>query len=557
MRICWKLPIVLLLAGLVLAACAQPLAVTPTPGSSVPADDAGAATAMPGAEDAGMEHGAMDHGTVADSSLPFDAQFIDSMIQHHVGAVEMAQMALEQAEHEELRALASEIIAAQQPEIEQMQDWRTAWYPELPSTQGMSMDMGEMAIAEDAGVPFDRRFLEAMISHHRGAIQMAQAAQTQAEHTEIKQLARAIIAAQEGEIAQMEEWLADWYGEEAQAAPASGSLAGTIWVANEAGDSLTAVDAATNGVVATLTGIPGPHNVQVSPDGATVWAVSGHDSLAVAVDAQTYTLLGAAPVGSAPAHVIVSPDSTTVYVSNSGDNTVTVIDAVTFAVQATVPVGDYPHGLRPSPDGRWVAVANLRDNTVSLIDTSSLTVSATIEVGAGPVQVAFAPDGAPLYVSLNGEDAVAAVDLETQTVTGKAAVGAGPVQVYVTPDGASVVVANQGTEGAPSTTLSIVDAATMREVDRVQTGRGAHGVAVEPSGRYAYVTNLYGNDLAVVDLSARHTVATTPTGESPNGISFSSLAPAVPIAAEVALSLPVSAHEEETEDEPEGHDEHH
>ncbi|HAJ35079.1 MAG TPA: hypothetical protein DCL15_05250, partial [Chloroflexi bacterium] len=104
---------------------------------------------------------------------------------------------------------------------------------------------------------------------------------------------------------------------------ATAPLAGAVWIANEEGNSLTVVDAATNAVVTTLTGIPAPHNVQVSPDGRTVWVVSGHEGLAIAVDAQELSLLGVAPVGSAPAHVIVSPDGATAYVTNSGDNTVT------------------------------------------------------------------------------------------------------------------------------------------------------------------------------------------------------------------------------------------
>src|SRR5680860_479608 len=71
----------------------------------------------------------------------------------------------------------------------------------------------------------------------------------------------------------------------ASANPHAGMVSGTVWVANEGSASLTAIDAARNEVVATLTGIEGPHNLQVSPDGKSVWAVSGHDSLAVMRDA--------------------------------------------------------------------------------------------------------------------------------------------------------------------------------------------------------------------------------------------------------------------------------
>jgi YVTN family beta-propeller protein len=252
-----------------------------------------------------------------------------------------------------------------------------------------------------------------------------------------------------------------------------------------------------------------------------------------------------------------------VYVSNSGDDTVTVIDTATFTVKATIPVGDFPHGLRPSPDGAWVAVANLRGNTVSLIDTASLTVTDTVEVGTGPVQVAFAPDGDTLYVTLNGEDAVAVIDLATHSVTGKVGVGDGPVQIYVTPDANTVVVANQGTEESPGTTLSLVDAATSTEVQTVETGQGAHGVVVEPSGRYAYVTNLYGDDLAVVELVAHQVVTTVATGASPNGVSFSPVAATAAPSPEIALPIPT--HSDNTDNRPEdtgdseveGHDSHH
>jgi YVTN family beta-propeller protein len=553
----WLLPITVLLTALVLSACAQPLSPATLPSTDAPAAGSEATDDIITTPMANMDHSAM-----VDPSEPFDAQFIDSMIEHHQGAIDMAEMVLEQAEHTELRTLAEGIVTAQTAEIEQLQSWRSEWYLDLPPTSGMQVGMGEMSISDDENVPFDQRFIEAMISHHEGAIAMAEIALEQAEHEEIRTLSKVIIAAQTAEIEQMRGWLAEWYGEQTQGTTNTLPLAGTIWVANEAGDSLTAIDAATNAVVATLTGIPGPHNVQVAPYNSTVWAVSGHEALAVAVDSQSYALLGTVPVGNEPAHVVVSPDGMTAYVSNSGDNTVTVIDAATFAVKATIPVGDFPHGLRPSPDGQWVAVANLRGNTVSLIDTAALTVSATIEVGAGPVQVAFAPDRANLYVTLNAEDAVAVVDLAAESVTGKVAVGDGPVQIYVTPNAGTVLVANQGSEDAPGTTLSIIDAETLTEVGTVETGEGAHGVVVEPSGRYAYVTNLYGDDLTVVDLTERQVVTTVATGASPNGVSFSPIVTTAATSSEIALPIPVHKddagdHEEAKDNEVEEHDSHH
>jgi uncharacterized protein (DUF305 family) len=166
-----------------------------------------------------MEVDMMGSGMMGDTSgmnmpsdVPFDAQFIDSMIEHHQGAIDMAEMALDEAEHEELHTLAEEIIAAQSAEIEQLQSWRSEWYPDLAPTGGMQMGMGEMMVSDDESVPFDQRFIEAMILHHQGAIDMAEMALEQAAHEEIRTLSEDIIAAQTAEIEQMQGWLADWYG---------------------------------------------------------------------------------------------------------------------------------------------------------------------------------------------------------------------------------------------------------------------------------------------------------------------------------------------------------
>src|SRR3989344_9582985 len=60
----------------------------------------------------------------------------------------------------------------------------------------------------------DAHFIEQMIPHHEDAITMAELALTKAKHTEIKQLAEAIIESQSQEIEQMKAWYTDWYGEE-------------------------------------------------------------------------------------------------------------------------------------------------------------------------------------------------------------------------------------------------------------------------------------------------------------------------------------------------------
>lgn len=480
--------------------------------------------------------GGAGEGTEAEgeAELAFDQAFIDAMVPHHEEAIAMAQAAIEAGLTEpDLVEIAEAIVATQQAEIDRMLEWRADWYGsgevDPMGADGLGLSMEEMGMQHAAGdldgaEDVDQAFAAMMVDHHGGAIVMAQLALERAEHAELRELAEAIIAAQEAEIETMRAHAAAMHGD-GHGADASG-VEGTVWVANEEESSLSVIDAATNSVVATLAGIEGPHNVQAAPDGLSAWAVSGHDGTAVRVDARTYEVSGVVQVGAAPAHIVVLPDGSAAYVTNAGDDTVSVIDVAALEVVATIPAGPYPHGLRPSPDGRLVAVANAGGTTVTLLDTATAAVAAEIEVGTTPVQVAFSPDGAYLYVSLRDEDAVAKVDLEAGAVVGKAAVGPGPIQVYVSPDGRYVVAANQGTEEAPGTTLSIVDTATLSVAGEVETGPGAHGVAIDPSGRYAYVTDLYGGDVAVVSLEEQTVVARIPVGAMPNGISFSPLPPA-------------------------------
>jgi len=82
----------------------------------------------------GMGAGAMGsqgHGMTAPAAghaMTYDATFIDGMIPHHESAVVMAEHALKEAEHPEVRQLAQAIIDSQRKEIDQMKAWKMAWF---------------------------------------------------------------------------------------------------------------------------------------------------------------------------------------------------------------------------------------------------------------------------------------------------------------------------------------------------------------------------------------------------------------------------------------------
>lgn len=166
---------------------------------------------------------AMDLGP-ADAS--FDLRFIDAMIPHHQGAVEMAKQAQEKSKRPEIKKLANNIINSQNQEITQMKQWRQAWYPNAGakpmahnSRMGHMMEMSseqmkDMMMKQDLGAgdaKFDLRFINAMIPHHQAAVTMAQDALKKSQRPEIKKLAQDIIKAQDTEINQMQQWRKAWY----------------------------------------------------------------------------------------------------------------------------------------------------------------------------------------------------------------------------------------------------------------------------------------------------------------------------------------------------------
>lgn len=68
-------------------------------------------------------------------------------------------------------------------------------------------------LKDRSGDEFDKTFIAEMIMHHQGAIDMAEMADNQAKHDEVKELARAIRSAQEKEIHDMKQWQIQWgYG---------------------------------------------------------------------------------------------------------------------------------------------------------------------------------------------------------------------------------------------------------------------------------------------------------------------------------------------------------
>ena len=211
------LPALLLAVAFILAACG---------GAGGGQQGSGSGGGMAGMDHSNMDHGSMGMGSgemarqmVMENGKYSDERFIDAMVPHHQGAIEMAKVALEHAEHEEIKELSHNIISSQQAEIEELksikkEEFGTSQVPmEMNQEQmrGMGMMMDPQQLANQK--PFDEAFIDAMIPHHRSAIEMAQVALESSDNPKIKELAQNIISAQQREIEQMTQWRQQWYPE--------------------------------------------------------------------------------------------------------------------------------------------------------------------------------------------------------------------------------------------------------------------------------------------------------------------------------------------------------
>ena len=151
-----------------------------------------------------------------------DVTFAQMMIPHHEQAVQMSDdLLVKDGIDQSVIDLATEIKAAQEPEITQLKDWLTAWGEDDSSMSGMDgmsgmgggsdgmMSDDDMSALQDAsGKEASMLFLEQMTVHHEGAVTMAQLEIDDGENADAQAMAANIVKTQTAEIAVMAELLA-------------------------------------------------------------------------------------------------------------------------------------------------------------------------------------------------------------------------------------------------------------------------------------------------------------------------------------------------------------
>lgn len=270
-------------------------------------------------------------------------------------------------------------------------------------------------------------------------------------------------------------------------------------------------------------------------------AGSGSDNVSVSVVPGAEGAADTTPIETTP------PDTTTTTVVDT-----TPSDQRTLAKNTVITSGPLtPKSVETNGHGLFFANNMMYSHTVTVYDRSFGLVKViddsvdladwglrptSTKVTGSPVEMAFSSDGAKAYVS-NYEMAgpgfsnpgndkcsdggwdnsfVYRIDTTTLEIDQVIEVGAVPKYVAVTPDNTTVLATNWCTYD-----MSVIDAATGKEVRRIDIGRFPRGIAVTDDSKTAYVSIMGGSDIAIVDLASGSVELIKGVGRAPRHLVLS------------------------------------
>ncbi len=285
--------------------------------------------------------------------------------------------------------------------------------------------------------------------------------------------------------------------------------------------------------VGTIAAGTGPVSVAVDPSGKFAYVANeGSNSISMyTIDATTGALTSTGMVAAAtnPSSVTVDPSGKFAYVANHGSNNVSMytINATTGGLTSTgtVVAATNPSSVTVDPSGKFAYVANWGSNNVSMYTisatTGALTSTGTIAAGTSPVSVAVDPSGKFAYAANCGDLSTVFSDVSMYTINattgtltsiGRTGAGTCPWSVAVDPSGKFAYVANSGglgfdVEGVSMYTIN-ASTGTLTSIGIIDAGLFPTSVAIDPSGKFAYVANEGSNSISMYTINATTGVLT-------------------------------------------------
>jgi YVTN family beta-propeller protein len=263
-----------------------------------------------------------------------------------------------------------------------------------------------------------------------------------------------------------------------------------------------------NVYAATAWGIPHPAMDRYP---TRVYVPNSNANTLTVIDPTTMKVIDQYAVGDIPHHVTPSWDMSELYVNNEGSSSLTVIDPRSGKATRTISV-PFPYNLYFTPDGTKAIVVVERLSRLDFRDPHSWQLLKSVPIPyAGIDHLDFTADGRYVIGSTEWAGVLVKVDTVTMELVGSLNAGSLPVDVRLSPDGSVFCVANQGRHG-----VTVLDWQTMKEIQFIPTGRGAHGFQVSRDTKKLYVANRIEGSISIIDFTTRQVVGTWKTGGSPD-----------------------------------------
>ena len=254
-----------------------------------------------------------------------------------------------------------------------------------------------------------------------------------------------------------------------------------VYVVNDGNDTVSVIDAETDGVLTTVAAGIGANDVGVNANTGQVYVANNGSWDVTVIDGLTNSVVTTIDAGAfnTPNWLAVNSTTNRIYVSNAGFDNVAVIDGATNGILTSVAVGSQPEGVAVSESTNMVYVSNNIDSTVEVVDGATNTSVTAITVGGGLLTlwgVAVNPTISRVY-AIDGQSpgAVVVINATNNTEITTVSVGNTPDHVAVD-EAANLLYVTNSADG----TVSIVDGATNTVTTTVVVGGSPQAVAVLP-----------------------------------------------------------------------------
>ncbi|NIA02611.1 MAG: beta-propeller fold lactonase family protein [Planctomycetia bacterium] len=228
---------------------------------------------------------------------------------------------------------------------------------------------------------------------------------------------------------------------------------------------MIAVDAATDKITASYSGVENPHGLVATPDGEYLIAGS----------------LKETPLKAGQA-------------KDTPNSKLSLVHPAHGHVMSTIPVAGWTHHQAITPDGRYVISTHGARGYISVADLDNNKISKILETGVSPNYTIISKDGKKAYVSNTGSNMISEINIASWNITRTLESGPGPEHLVFSDDESTIYVTNPR-----AGKVSAVSVKTGKVEKSFEIGKAVHGLDIGDDGKTLFVSSKKGDKLVAVN----------------------------------------------------------